>query len=409
MIKYNEAQSIRSTYEHIVKRLKEERVSFDNQLTALERTLQAKHRDFEELLLLSSDANHAREVAQHELHHARRDYDSERVRREGELRERHQVVKVRRQMLEKQEQRRTKRKEMIDSQLAMEIIDSVGEAAARTYMSPPATAGSACVLDDETMQEQEENKIDIYENAFRKIKEATGVSNVNEVIQKIIGQESTTENMVSLTKQNQERIEELTGVRDELKKDVEEVKFSSSSSPQRRKAVDEKEEQLSSCTSKIERSKSKCERVAAALINLKAGVKHLQDKVDNVSAELRTDTKVYLTDKTLADILWSAGDILVELVARIREQEITEGVDLSSKLLANDDVDGIYEENMQEQRPYNQRVILPSMDDDAFDNDSNYDDGYGDVDEEEISRDKVKKASSQIIQAQERKKARGRT
>jgi hypothetical protein len=42
MIKYNETQSIKKTYEQIVARLKEERVGFDNQLAALERTLAAK-------------------------------------------------------------------------------------------------------------------------------------------------------------------------------------------------------------------------------------------------------------------------------------------------------------------------------------------------------------------------------
>ena len=35
MIKYNEAQSIKRTYELIVKRLKEERVGYDNQLSAI--------------------------------------------------------------------------------------------------------------------------------------------------------------------------------------------------------------------------------------------------------------------------------------------------------------------------------------------------------------------------------------
>jgi len=55
MIKYNEAQSIRKTYEQIVRRLKEERVGFDNQLAAIERTLGAKQRDYEELLLLAGD------------------------------------------------------------------------------------------------------------------------------------------------------------------------------------------------------------------------------------------------------------------------------------------------------------------------------------------------------------------
>ncbi len=33
MIKYNEAQSIQKTYEEVVKRLREERVGYDNQLS----------------------------------------------------------------------------------------------------------------------------------------------------------------------------------------------------------------------------------------------------------------------------------------------------------------------------------------------------------------------------------------
>jgi serine kinase of HPr protein (carbohydrate metabolism regulator) len=63
MIKYNEAQSIKKTYEQIVKRLKEERVGYDNQLAAIERSLKGKEHDFEELLLLAHDATHAKELA----------------------------------------------------------------------------------------------------------------------------------------------------------------------------------------------------------------------------------------------------------------------------------------------------------------------------------------------------------
>lgn len=48
-------------YRHLFS-TQEERVGFDNQLGAVERTLQAKIKDYEELLLLSGDANHAREV-----------------------------------------------------------------------------------------------------------------------------------------------------------------------------------------------------------------------------------------------------------------------------------------------------------------------------------------------------------
>lgn len=112
MIKYNEAQSIRKTYEQIVRRLTEERVGFDNQLAAIERTLSAKQKDYEELLLLSGDANHARETALGELERVRAGYEEERKKREKELRERHQSVQLRRQMLERMKYRERMRHQL---------------------------------------------------------------------------------------------------------------------------------------------------------------------------------------------------------------------------------------------------------------------------------------------------------
>ena len=63
MIKYNEAQSIRKTYEQIMKRLQEERLTFDTQLATFEKTLKAKKMDTSQLETMSKDANHAKEVA----------------------------------------------------------------------------------------------------------------------------------------------------------------------------------------------------------------------------------------------------------------------------------------------------------------------------------------------------------
>ena len=160
MIKYNEAQSIRKTYEQIVRRLKEERVGFDNQLAAIERTLSAKQRDYEELLLLAGDANHARETALGELDRVRAGYEEERRRRERELRERHQVVQLRRQMLERIKQRETMRNQLAET-----------AAQSTTSLSiTSATAQKNLVVE----KVEQRNKIDVFENAFRKIKEATG-------------------------------------------------------------------------------------------------------------------------------------------------------------------------------------------------------------------------------------------
>jgi tRNA G10 N-methylase Trm11 len=63
MIKYNETQSIKKTYELIVKRLQEERLTFDIQLANFEKGLKSKKQDASELDMMSRDANHAKEVA----------------------------------------------------------------------------------------------------------------------------------------------------------------------------------------------------------------------------------------------------------------------------------------------------------------------------------------------------------
>lgn len=233
MIKYNEAQSIRSTYEHIVKRLKEERLSFNNQLSALERTLKAKKRDYDELLLLSGDANHAREVAQHELHQARCGYEEKRTRRSAEIRERQHVVKIRLQMLEKQERRETLKREASRQQLET----------ANGGITEDGNDEYSLTIDHEFMDEQE-RKLQLYEDAYRKIKDATGVSDVNDVIEKVKGQAVTRENLSVLTKQNHLKIEKLNEQIEALMKHVKDLKYIGKTNVTSRKMVDQKEEEL---------------------------------------------------------------------------------------------------------------------------------------------------------------------
>ena len=225
MIKYNEAMSIRKTYEQIVHRLKGERVGFDNQLSALERTLAAKQRDYEELLLLSGDANHAREIAQIELDRVRSGYEEERHRRENELRERHQLVQMRKHMADRAERRRLERQK-----IAAENAAGLDEEGEKNMMSR--------VMEDSAEEKrtvEARNKIDIFENAFRKIKEATGVSDINEVIQKITSQEGTSENLLALTKENAQRMEKLNDAATKTKSRLDIVKFSGGGGGHRRK------------------------------------------------------------------------------------------------------------------------------------------------------------------------------
>lgn len=95
MIKYNEAMSIKKTYELIVKRLKDERVGYDNQLAAIEQSLKGKEHDFEELLLLSHDANHAKELAEADLRKFEAQIDARRKHRYNQVNQQKQQIESR--------------------------------------------------------------------------------------------------------------------------------------------------------------------------------------------------------------------------------------------------------------------------------------------------------------------------
>ena len=106
MIKYNEAMSIKKTYELIVKRLKDERVGYDSQLAAIEQSLKGKEHDFEELLLLSHDANHAKELAEADLRKFEAQIEARRKMRYNQVNQQKQQIENRLDLKDKHDQRR---------------------------------------------------------------------------------------------------------------------------------------------------------------------------------------------------------------------------------------------------------------------------------------------------------------
>eukprot|EP00913_Durusdinium_trenchii_P030940 g28978.t1 len=183
MIKYNEAQSIRKTYEAIVKRLKEERMGFDNQLAGIERTLKAKERDYEELLLLSHDAYHAKEMAQAELHRFEQGVMEERNQRDKEALVEQRVEMNKRlemrERIQKQQQQQDHRLRPQRSGLRAE--PEVDQAQRSQGRELPAADTSGAVPADVGEDDQ---KIQLFIHAFNQIKEASGVNDPNEIIQK---------------------------------------------------------------------------------------------------------------------------------------------------------------------------------------------------------------------------------
>eukprot|EP01059_Diplonema_ambulator_P037543 TRINITY_DN9980_c0_g1_i2.p1 TRINITY_DN9980_c0_g1~~TRINITY_DN9980_c0_g1_i2.p1 ORF type:complete len:420 (+),score=138.64 TRINITY_DN9980_c0_g1_i2:29-1261(+) len=250
MIKYNEAISIRRTYEQIVRRLKDERVGFDNQLAAIERTLKAKDHDYQELLNMSHDAAHARDIARAELAQFKAAYEEEKRQKDKELDDRKRLVQRRldqTQRLERSEKQRRTEEEL---------------AAKKEAEEREKERGLRATSDIKTAEEREREEE--YEMHFKKIKEATGVTEQDEslavlqVINKFLTQEDTHKSLVELTKDAQARITTFQEEKAELELRVEEMKYSGTGQLGSRRIVDEFETHLAEAKHQCEKNRYHC-------------------------------------------------------------------------------------------------------------------------------------------------------
>ena len=388
MIKYNEAQSIRKTYEQIVKRLKEERIGFDNQLAAIERTLKAKEKDLEELVLMSHDAQHAKEVAKAELLKLEHQLMEEKKQREKELADRRALVQQKVEMNQRMEKRDKMRREMAMVE-GGEQGGGDGDAGMKKNMFSTAFHSAL----NEHVMEEEQKKITTYEEAFRKIKDATGVSDVNEVIQKFLTQDETHNNLVVMTKEAQARIDALNEEKSQAKAKVEEIKYSGTGSLGSRRIVDEFESHLSEASSKCERNKQKYERIAKILINVKSGVEHLADKLEPITVEQEA---VVMTDSTVVEVLAQCEAKLMRLMDSLEGDQATmEDAAGQEKMMTSQEI---------EMPAYNIRIQIPhDAEDDSGDDDMEEDDQ-----EDVPDRDQVKKYSSLMLEKANKKQKRQR-
>jgi len=271
MIKYNEAQSIRKTYEQIVKRLKEERVGYDNQLAAIERSLKGKEHDFEELLLLKHDACHAKELSQAELRKYEQKKSAVRELREAYLDDKKKAIQVKDDMIHKLERQEMDR----EGNDTRNNLDA----------SPDYHTGERNTTDHNATKQTLKD----YDEAFRKLYEATGVSDVNDIIQKYTTQDETSKSLNDLKQEYLEKIEYLNNEKARIKSELNALKYEAGENLSR-KQFDEIENNVNSVSNKCERARFKYERISKVLISAKAGIEHLAHKLETHEVSL---SKIY--------------------------------------------------------------------------------------------------------------------
>jgi chromosome segregation ATPase len=372
MIKYNEAQSIRKTYEQIVKRLKEERVGYDNQLAAIERSLKGKERDFEELLLLKHDATHAKELAQAEL----RKYDQKKAAvkdlREAYLDDKKKAIQNKDEYIQKLERHE------------MDRGDPNMEPKSHIDLSPDYKGGDFGSGGDNVNK----YKLKDYEEAFRRLYEVTGVTDVNDIIQKYTTQDETSKSLNDLKQEYMEKIEYLNNEKNRIRTELNTLKYEGGENMSR-KQFDEIESNVNNVSTKCERARLKYERISKILINAKAGIEHLAHKLE--SHELPGKANVPVTDDTLVEALSQCVERLKVIYQEVQNDHLFQhednnraalrsapGTTITSNFLQETGSPialGLYDKGVRPENVHrNIRVRLPDEDDDDI--------TYGESDED---------------------------
>lgn len=152
-------------------------------------------------------------------------------------------------------------------------------------------------------------------------------------------------------------------------------------------------------------------------MSVKAGMDHIREKIPD---EFEKDPTI-LTEHMLPHVIRSTGNLLVDIHTKARENELNMDLDIqdsretelkkSASRIGTLHARRPLTAGVTEQRSlFNQRIVLPSPKDiSVYDQDSDDETRFGENDaEEEISREGVKRASSNTIAIEERRKLRSR-
>lgn len=317
MIKYNEAQSIRKTYEQIMKRLQEERLTFDTQLANFEKTLKSKKMDASQLEMMSRDANHAKEVAKVNIF--------QNLLKQAELARFEQQINEERKIREKELHYR---KELVKQKL--EINEKIDR---KTLLLDDPNAETAVPKDFNKAQydEMKEKKMQEFEETMRLIKEATGVNNIHEVVAKLKSQGDTNSQLTQLKSLNESRIEELKKRKVEIQNEYEDLKYTGEAkSSHSQSTLEELEKHCLDSEVSMQESRQKHDRLLKLLVNLQSGIYHLYDKLElipvvrfsNLNSQTDLPPKSTVTEENLNEFIGACTKKIQALCGNLQGKEL---------------------------------------------------------------------------------------
>jgi len=371
-LKCKEAEHIHKTYEQIKGQLEDEHKTFEQTLDEMEQEIMRCRSELKELKAMNNDAQIARDTAKADLERQERQVYQERKERELELAQ----VK----------------KEADEKRIQHERIER------RIHARGSITQDELSPAEKQILTgEEEQQKITEYEMAFKRIKEATGVSDTQEVVTRFENQGDTTTHLEELKRENEKQISRLNEEKEKLQVEFEEMKYSGEaklSSGQR--LLEEFETHLAEEEGRREAAQDRLDKSSRILTSAKSGVEHLAEKLKHLKAPSSQVQKAKISpssDEYVLDQLSQCEEKLLKLLEELDGKELEE----VSKQMEEEE----FQANAELKVPQNNtRVKLPTMQKDNM-----YDDDEDSGEDEDIlTRANLKRQAQQLVDAKNRRK-----
>ncbi|XP_062244098.1 coiled-coil domain-containing protein 151 [Platichthys flesus] len=368
--KCKEADNITTNYLKLKGHLQDESLTFQGQLDSLEAEILSHRKELHSLQVLNNDAQLSKEAAKAELQQLEELLCKERKERERIIASYRKKVEEHRAQAEKVDRRRTT---MQPDELSSEAQRSTTRMAA-----------------------EEEKVTSTFEEAFQRIKEATGVTDIREIVERFISQKETQQHLEKLKGENDKVLLQLKEQKELLNQQFQDLKYSGEAKLSGdQQMLEECEQQLQAQQQRCRAAKERLDWLVKTLSTIRAGVEHLADKLQHITlSEDQAAEASPLSDEYVL-LLMTQCDRKLNLL-----QDDLKGKDLASIMKEMEEEE--FHVRIEGKLPaYNTRVKLPEDQKlDLFDDEEESEEDEADI----ISREALKRQSQLIIEAKSKKK-----
>uniref|UniRef100_A0A6S8ADK0 ODAD1 central coiled coil region domain-containing protein n=1 Tax=Aplanochytrium stocchinoi TaxID=215587 RepID=A0A6S8ADK0_9STRA len=164
-----------------------------------------------------------------------------------------------------------------------------------------------------------EQRKSFYEESFHRIKKATGISDINEVVGKWSQQEATRKNLQSLIEKNETTLDTISNVHLGMTQKLEQAKLSGFNcrAGNTRRLIDELEDKLLNSRTKNKVVGRKLSSVKKTLLEARSGIQHLMDRLEFIQEGSRQE---FFNDDSITIVLKKCENSLATLLEQMDKQ-----------------------------------------------------------------------------------------